>query len=150
MLLDTLRNDLTTSLKKGDSNRVETLRFLLAAIRNFAIAKYGSAGEASLTDADILEVIKKQVKTHKESIEAFANAGRNELVQKEQAQLTVLEAFLPKEISDEDLKKLLEPVISSGETNFGLLMKQAMTIVAGKADGGRVAVILKQIMQLRQ
>lgn len=150
MLLDTLRNDLTTSLKKGDSNRVETLRFLLAAIRNVAIAKYGSAGEASLTDADILDVIKKQVKTHKESIEAFANAGRNELVQKEQAQLTVLEAFLPKEISDEDLKKLLEPVISSGETNLGLLMKQAMAVVAGKADGGRVAGILKEIIQWRQ
>lgn len=146
MMLDTLRNDLSSSLKKGDSNRVETLRFLLAAIRNVAIAKYGNAGEASLTDPDILDVIKKQVKTHKESVEAFANAGRKDLVQKEQAQLTVLEAFLPEEMSDEDLKKLLEPVISSGETNFGLLMKHAMAVVAGKADGGRVAGILKQIL----
>ena len=146
MLLDTLRNDLMSSLKKGDSNRVETLRFLLAAIRNVAIATYGSAGEASLTDADILEVIKKQVKTHKESIDAFTKAGRNELSERESNQLHVLEEFLPKEMSDEELKKLLEPVVASGETNFGLLMKQAMAIVAGQADGGRVAEILKQIL----
>jgi len=146
MLLDTLRTDLHSSLKKGDSNRVETLRFLLAAIRNVAIATYGSAGEASLTDADILEVIKKQVKTHKESIDAFTKAGRNELSERESNQLHVLEEFLPKEMSDEELKKLLEPVVASGETNFGLLMKQAMAIVAGQADGGRVAGILKQIL----
>src|SRR3989344_3096147 len=146
MLLDTLRTDLHSSLKKGDSNRVETLRFLLAAIRNVAIATYGSAGEASLTDADILEVIKKQVKTQKESIDAFTKAGRNELSERESNQLHVLEEFLPKEMSDEELKKLLEPVVASGETNFGLLMKQAMAIVAGQADGGRVAGILKQIL----
>ena len=103
MVLDTLRNDLTSSLKKGDTNRVETLRFLLAAIRNVAIAKYGSAGEASLTDADILEVIKKQVNTHKESIDAFTKAGRTELSERESNQLHVLEEFLPKEISDEEL-----------------------------------------------
>lgn len=150
MLLDTLRDDLSTSLKHGDANRVETLRFLLAAIRNTAIAKYGSAGEAALTDTDILDVVKRQVKTHKESIDAFANAGRKELVEKEQGQLKVLQAFLPKEMSDEDLKKLMEPIASSGETNFGLLMKQAMALIGGKADGGRVAGILKEIIHLRQ
>ena len=146
MLLDTLRTDLNSSLKKGDSNRVETLRFLLAAIRNVAIATYGSAGEASLTDADILEVIKKQVKTHKESIDAFTKAGRNELSERESNQLHVLEEFLPKEISDEELKKLLEPVVASGEPNFGLLMKQAMVVIKGLADGGRVASMLKEIL----
>ncbi len=144
MVLDTLRNDLTSSLKKGDTNRVETLRFLLAAIRNTAIATYGSAGEASLTDEDVVGVIKKQVKTHKESIDAFERAGRTELSQKETHQLRVLEEYLPQEMSDDELKKLLEPIVLSGETNFGLLMKQAMAVVSGKADGGRVAALLKQ------
>ena len=147
MLLATLQEDLTRSLKQGDRVRVETLRFLLAAIRNTAISKYGAQGEAGLTDADVLDVIKKQVKTHKESVEAFAKAGRSELVQKEEAELAVLEAFLPKEISDEQLKKLLDPVIASGEQNFGLLMKQAMAAVKGQADGGRVAALLRQLTQ---
>lgn len=146
MLLDELKADIITSLKKGDSVRVETLRFLLAAIVNLAIDKYGAAGEASLTEADILDVIKKQVKTHKESVEAFTKAGRGDLVDKEQAQMVILQSFLPEEMSDEELKKLLEPIIKSGESHFGKLMGQAMGIVKGKVDGGRVAAILKEML----
>ncbi len=144
--LVSLRSDLTTALKAGDSVRLSTIRMLLAAITYGAIAKYGSAGEEKFTESDILDVIKKQAKTHKESIAAFGLAGRKELEDKEQTELDILQSYLPKEISDEDLKKLLLPVVQSGETNFGLLMKQAMSIVAGGADGGKVATILKQLM----
>lgn len=147
MSLDELRQDLNASLKKGDAVRVQTLRFLLSAIRNMAITKYGAAGESSLTGADILDAIKKQAKTHRESIEAFAKANRTELVEKEQKELVILEAFLPKEISDAELNKLLTPVVASGEANFGLLMKAAMAAVGGKAEGGRVAAMLKQMIQ---
>lgn len=155
MLIDQLKTDLTLSLKKGDTVRVGTLRFLLAAVQNEAIQKYGNASDTSLTDEDVLSVIKKQAKTHRESIDAFEKAGRVELVAKEQAELTILEAFLPKALSDEELIQLLEPVIASGENNpsagsgqaFGLLMKQAMAAVNGHADGGRVAAILKQMLQ---
>lgn len=146
MLLDQLKADVLTSMKKGDHVRVDTLRFLLAAVRNTAIDKYAAAGEDAMRDVDVLDVIKKQVKTHKESIDAFAKAGRSELVTKEQGELLILEAFLPKEMSDDELKKLLEPVAATGEKNFGLLMKQAMQIVAGRADGGRVSTILKQLI----
>lgn len=133
-------------MKKGDSVRVDTLRFLLAAIRNMAITKYGAAGETSVTEADILDVIKKQAKMHRESIDAFTKANRPELTAKEQKELNILEAFLPKEISDEELKKLLEPVASSGEKNFGLLMKAAMAAVGGKAEGGRVSALLRSML----
>lgn len=147
MVLQDLQADLMTSLKAGRSTRVETLRFLIAAVRNAAIAQYGSDAEKKLTEADIIDVVKRQVKTHRESIDAFTNAGRTELAQKETAQLDVLMGFLPKEISDEELKALLAPVVAGGEKNFGLLMKSAMTAVAGKADGGRVAALLKQMTQ---
>ena len=147
MLLTDLKQDLTESMKKGDRVRVETIRFLLAAVRNSAIDKYGSAGESSLTDTDVADVVKKQVKTHKESVEAFTKARRDDLVKKEQAQLTILEAYLPAQITDEELKELLAEVASSGETNFGLLMKAAMAKVGGQADGGRVSAILRQLMQ---
>lgn len=147
MLIDQLKTDVTQSLKNGDAMRVGTLRFLLSAIQNLAIDKYGNASDTSLTDEDVLTVIKKQAKTHRESIDAFEKAGRGELVAKEQAELTILEAFLPKVVSDEELMKLLEPVVASGENNFGLLMKQAMAAVKGQADGGRVVAMLKQMLQ---
>lgn len=147
MLIDELQSDLSTSLKAGKSGRVEALRFLIAGVRNSVTAKYGATWEKDMKDADVIEVVKKQIKTHNESIEAFTKAGRQELVDKEKAQLAVLSEFAPKELSDEDLKKLLEPIAASGEANFGLLMKSAMAVVAqaGNADGGRVSGMLKQL-----
>ena len=146
MTLDQIRQDVNESMKKGDSVRVDTLRFLLAAIRNMAITKYGAAGESAVTEADVMDGIKKQAKAHRESVEAFTKANRPELAAKEQKELTILESFLPKEMSDEELKKLLEPIVAGGEKNFGLLMKAAMTAVQGKADGGRVSSILRTMV----
>ena len=146
MLLDDFQRDVLSSLKKGDAVRVQTLRFLISGIRNFAISQYGKESEAKLTDAGCLEVVKKQVKTHKESIDAYVKANRPELVQKEKEELLILEAFLPKQLTDEQLKELLEPIAKSGETNFGLLMKQAMAVVKGQAEGSRVSAILRQLI----
>ena len=149
MNLNDLQIDLNASLKAGKTVRVGTIRFLVSAIRNAAIAKYGNAWETSITHADVTEVVKKQIKTHKESIEAFEKANRTELVQKEKGELEVLEEFAPQEFSDEDLKNIVAPIVGSGEKNFGLLMKSAMTAVAGRADGGRIAGLLKQILEHR-
>jgi len=146
MLRDAIQQDVNTSLKAGKKDRVETLRFLLSAVRNAAINKYGAEAETKVCDADVVDIVKKQVKTHKESVEAFQKAGRQDLVDKENIQLAILEEFAPKEMSDEDLKKLLSPIAASGEPNFGKLMGQAMGVVAGKADGGRVAAMLKQLV----
>ncbi len=146
MLTRELRLSLTTALKAGESRRVDTLRFLLAAVQNTAIAKYGAKGEEGLTDADVLEVIKKQAKTHKESIDAFTKAGRTELAAKEKEELTILEVYLPKQLTDETIQALLAPVAASGETNFGKLMGSAMAAVKGQAGGGRVSSILKQML----
>lgn len=147
MLMDQLQSDLNTSLKAGKAERVETLRFLIAGVRNTVTNKYGAEWEKKMTDADILDTVKKQIKTHNESIEAFTKAGRQELVEKEKGQLAVLMEFAPKEMSDADLKTILTPIAASGEKNFGLLMKQAMAAVKGQADGGRVSAMLKQLSQ---
>lgn len=145
-LLQDIQDQSTAALKAGNRVRVSTLRMLISAVKNAAISKYGADSEKKLTDADVLETIKKQVKTHRESIEAFRLGNRQDLVASEQAELTILEAYLPKELSDEELKKTLEPVLATGEKNFGLLMKQAMAAVAGKVDGGRVAAMMKQLV----
>ena len=146
MLMDRLQTDLTTSLKAGKPVRVETIRFLIAGVRNVVSAKYGAAWETKMTDADVLDTVKKQIKTHRESIEAFEKAGRQELVDKEKSQLAILEEFAPKELSDEDLKKILEPIAKFGEKNFGLLMKNAMAAVKGQAEGGKVSAMLKSLL----
>lgn len=147
MLLDQLKRDLTAALKNGESLRVEALRYLLAAVQNTAIAKYGAQAATSLSDGDVLGVIKKQVKTHQESIDAFVRGNRQDLVDREKAQQVILEKYLPQQISDAELKELLAPLAVGGESNFGLLMKQAMALIKGKADGGRIAAILKQMLQ---
>ena len=148
MLMGRLQSDLNASLKARDACRVETIRFLIAGVGNLASAKYGAQWEKKMTDADVLDTVKKQIKTHRESIEAFAKGGRQELVTREKAQLSVLLEFAPKELSDEELKKILQPIAASGESNFGLLMKQAMAAVAqeGQAEGGKVSAMLKSLL----
>ncbi|MDO8451874.1 MAG: GatB/YqeY domain-containing protein [bacterium] len=143
-LLETLKSDVLHALKKGDGIRVETLRFLLADIQTAAIGTYGNQSDAACTDDDVRRVIKKQVKSHKESISAFEHAGRTALADHERAQLAILESFLPPELTEQELRALLAPVLASQESNFGILMKQAIHLVEGRADNGRIAAILKE------
>ncbi len=145
MLLQTLQQQVIDSMKARDSVRVDTLRFLISAVKTAAINKYGTESDTKLTDNDVLDVIKKQVKTHKESVDAFTKANRTELAEKEAAQLAILESYLPKEISDEELRALLAPVAAAGG-DFGPLMGKAMSAANGQADGARVSAMLKQLL----
>lgn len=145
MLVDNLKLDLATAMKAGDTLKRDTLRFLLSAVNNVAINKYGSEAEKKLTEQDVLDTVKKQVKTHKESIEAFEKGRRTDLVQKEKNELAILEAYLPKQISDDELRKILEPIAKTKEP-FGPMMGKAMVAVKGQADGARVAAILKELL----
>ena len=144
MMLDDLKSTLPAAMKSHDAVTVETVRFLLAAVRNLAIAKYGADGESKITDDDVLDVIKKQVKTHMESVEAFTKAGRTELAATEKAQLAILEKYLPQQMSDGELTSLLAPVVSEGG-DFGPMMGKAMKLVSGRADGNRVSSILRSL-----
>jgi uncharacterized protein len=149
MLIDTLRTDLTASMKSGNSSRVETLRFLISAIKNFEIDKYPPSSNQSLTDDDVLSVIAKQVKTHRESIDMFQKAGRTDLVEKETHQLTILEEFLPKQLSEEEVKTTVREIkakmMQEGkEVNFGMFMSEVMKVLRGKADGSVVSRFVKE------
>ena len=145
MLLQTLQQQVIDSMKARDAIRVDTLRFLISAVKTAAINKYGTESDTKLTDADVLDVIKKQVKTHKESVEAFTRANRAELAEKEAAQLVILESYLPKEITDDELRALLAPIAAAGG-DFGPLMGRAMGAARGQADGARVSAMLKQLI----
>lgn len=87
---------MTAALKSGDWLRLSALRMLLSGVRNLGIAKYGAEVDSKLNDSDVIDVIKKQVKMHRQSIEAFEKGGRQDLVDKEKTELAILEAYLPK------------------------------------------------------
>lgn len=114
MLLDQIQQEVALAQKARDQLKVDTLRFLLGAIFNFQIDK---GKDCVATDNDVLFVIAKQVKTHKESIEMFQKANRQDLVDRETAELKILQAYLPAQMSEVELK--------------------------GKADGAFVAKCLK-------
>ncbi len=147
MLLDSLQSDLNQSLKTGDKARTETLRYLLADVKKFDIDTYLPGSKDKLTDADVEKIIRKQVKTHTESIEAFSKAGRRDLVDKETAELKIIKTYLPPEISDNEIRNIVRSVISQGNTNFGPVMGMVMKQLAGKVDGNKVAEVVKAELQ---
>jgi len=145
-MLAKLQKQLIVAMKAHNVIEVGAIRMLISAVKNLAIDRYGVEAETKVSDTDVLEVVKKQVKTHKESIEAFTKAGRDELAQKEKEELDFLSNYLPAELSDEDLRAILSKVVSeSGGLEFGPLMGKAMTAVKGQADGTRVSKMLKEL-----
>lgn len=142
-----LKSDILISLKSGDTVRTQVLRTLLSDVRYSAIAKYQAEWETKVNDQDIEDVVKKQLKSHRESIEMFTKGSRDDLVQKEKAELEIIEKFLPPQMADSDLEKLVTDAVASGESNFGKLMGQIMAKTGGKADGARVAELLKKTLK---
>jgi len=130
-------NDLKESMKARQAERLGVLRMLKAAVKNLAIEKGGPAVE--LEDADVLAVIRKQVKQRQDSIESFSKGGRPELAAKEEVEMQFLNAYLPQQLSPEALAALVkEAIVESGATSkaqMGLAMKVAKEKAAGRADG---------------
>lgn len=143
MLIDQLRQALISAQKARDQITVDTLRFALSAIKNYEIDKFGSQ-EHTLTDEDVTAVLRKLAKQHQESIAAFTAGNRPELADKEQKELAILQTYLPQELSDEEIEKIVKEVIIQGVSNFGAIMGKAMSQLKGRASGNRVAAIVKK------
>lgn len=142
-----LQEQLIIAMKAHNAIEVGTIRMLISEVKNLAIHKYGVDADRKLTDADVLEVVKKQVKTHKESIEAFTKAGRGELATKEKEELEVLSVYLPEELSDDELKNIVLAVVEETKgLDFGPRMGKVMAAVRGRAGGDRVSALLKQLL----
>lgn len=145
MLIDQIQQDLTSAQKARDQIKVDTLRFLLGAVRNLEIEKYPPSKGGSLTEADVQSVVAKQVKTHKESIEMFEKAGRKDLVDKEKAELDILLSYLPAQMSEDEVRTKVQAVKAENPgADFGTLMKLSLARLQGGADGATVARILKE------
>jgi uncharacterized protein YqeY len=137
MLSRQLDEDLKDAMRTKDSARLSVLRMLKAALKNAAIEKVGADGE--LSDADVIAVIRKQVKQRQDSIESFEKGGRAELAAKEKAEMAMLNAYLPQAMSEDELRKLVsETIAETGATSraqMGAVMKALGPKVAGRADG---------------
>jgi hypothetical protein len=140
----TVQHDLTTAMRERDQLRTGTLRMALTAITTEEVAGKESR---ELSDDDVLKVLAKEAKKRKEAASAYADAARPELAERELAELTILEAYLPAQLSDAELATIVADAIvetgATGVAQLGQVMKVAQKVVAGRADGGRVAVAVK-------
>src|SRR5882724_1481414 len=139
-LKEHLRSDLVTAMKAKDATKLATLRMVLAAVTNEEV----SGDEArELTDEEVQRVLTREAKKRKEAAEAFENAGRTEQAATERAEAVVIAEYLPKQLSDEELGKLVDEAVAEvggtpTQKQMGQLMKAANAKVAGRAEGGRV------------
>ncbi|MFI6601764.1 GatB/YqeY domain-containing protein [Nonomuraea sp. NPDC050536] len=143
-LKDKLKADLTVSLKAKDELRLRTIRMALAAIN---VEEVAGKEARQLSDDEVVKVLTKEAKKRREAAEAFGNAGRTEQAQAELDEQAVLEEYLPAQLSDDELGKLVDEAIAetgaSGPQAMGQVMKAVNPKVAGRAEGGRVAAIVR-------
>ena len=146
-LKTTLQTALTEAMRERDQVRAGTLRMTLTAVTNEEVS--GKEARA-LSDDEVLKVITKEAKKRREAATAYQDAGRAELADRELAELTVLEAYLPQQLSDEELDALVAKAVqdtgATGMPQMGLVMKAVQPLVAGRAEGGRIAAAVKKAL----
>ncbi len=147
--------DYTAAMRSGATQRKDTLRLLRAALKSAEIEKRGHLAEkglppAPLTDEEEAAVLVKQAKQRRESIELFAQGGRQDLVDQEQAELVVIEEYLPRQMDAADIERIARDVIAgmgvSGAGALGQVMREIMPRVKGKADGKVVNEIVRKLL----
>jgi uncharacterized protein YqeY len=140
-----LHDDLTTAIKARDELRTATLRMVLSAITNEEVS---GTQARQLSDDEVLKVLTREGKKRREAAEAFASGNRPELAERERAEGEVIATYLPAQLSDDELRDLVTQAVTSagasGPQAMGAVMKVVNPLVAGRADGGRVAAEVKR------
>jgi hypothetical protein len=146
-LIEKIEKDVIEAMKAKDAVKVSTLRMLKSAIGNYLI----QAKKDKADDAEVLTHIGKQAKQRRESLDSFEKAGRKDLADKERAELAILETYLPKQLTDDELRAAVQKaMVESGAkspADMGKLMKALMPSVQGKADGKRIQDVVKAILK---
>ncbi|HTA07427.1 MAG TPA: GatB/YqeY domain-containing protein [Streptosporangiaceae bacterium] len=143
-LKDQLRSDLTNAMKARDETRTRTLRMALTSISNEEVA--GSAAR-NLTDDEVIKILTREAKRRREAAAAFADAGRDDQAAAERAEEQVLAGYLPEQLDDDELAAMVATAIAetgaAGPAGIGQVMKVVTPRVAGRADGSRVAALVR-------
>lgn len=147
-LADQIQTDLTTAMKARDKVRMTTLRSVLAGIKNVK-AEAGRAN-AALTDAEVTDIISREAKKRRESIETYATNDRPELAAAEQAELDILTEYLPAQMDEAAIRAVVTETVAevgaSGPGDLGKVMGALMPKVKGKADGKLVNTVVRAIL----
>jgi uncharacterized protein YqeY len=146
MLKDKIQEDLKLAMLERNEEKLSTIRMLKSALQYFEIQK-GGAGYTA-TDEDVIDVIGREIKKRRESIEMFEKGNRQELADKEKKELDILQKYLPEQFSEEEIRKLIdEAITSTGATqmsDMGKVMGFLAPKIKGKADGQMVSSIVKE------
>lgn len=142
-LLDKLTEDMKTALKAGQKDRLSTIRLLRGYIKNASIDQ-----RKELTEAEEIAILTNAAKKRKESIEAYSQAGRTDLVDKETAELELIQEYLPQPLSDEEIDQIVSAAINEvgaeSMKDLGKVMPVAMRMAAGRADGKQINAVVRQ------
>ena len=142
-LTEQLKDDLKNAMRAGDVGRRAVLRYLLSEIHNQEIAR-----QRELKDEDLFDLLSKQAQQRRDSIEAFTNGKREDLVAKEEVELEIIIAYLPKQLSDDEIDELVLAAISesgaSGTQDIGKVMSLLMPRVKGIAQGSVVSAMVSE------
>ncbi|MFL6553236.1 MAG: glutamyl-tRNA amidotransferase [Verrucomicrobia bacterium] len=149
-LQQSVDSDLKEAMRAKDAAKLGVLRMLKSALKYAAIAKSGA--EAELSDAEAVQVIRKQAKQRQDSIESFEKGGRAELAEKEKEELAILNTYLPQGMSPDELAKVVRETIAElgakSKAQMGSVMKELQAKVAGRADGKTLsAEVARQLNQ---
>lgn len=142
-----LTADLRQAMRSGDKTRRSAIRLLMAAISNAEIAQ-----QTTLEGADILGIIAKEVRQRRESIEAFKQGNRQDLVAQEEAELAVLQEYLPQQMTREEIvaaaRRIIEEVGAGGPADKGKVMPKLIAQLKGRADGREINAVVSELLSL--
>ena len=138
-LLNRIQNDLNAARKAQDKARTLVLGTALSELKNREIEL-----RQDLTNDDVTDVLQKSIKKRRESIEMYAKAKRDDLADKERAEVQTLETYLPAQASDDDLRAAVRAAIAAGANNVGGVMGKVLPQFKGRADGGRLSAIARE------
>lgn len=145
-LREKIQEDIKGAMISKDQDKLSTIRMLKSAIQYFEIQKGGAGYEA--TDEDVIDVVSKEIKKRKESIELYEKGGRQELADKEKFEITILQGYMPQQLSDEEINSFInDAIIQTGAStiqDMGKVMGVLSPKIKGKADGGTVSRIVRE------
>ena len=145
-LFDTIQSDMYAAMKSGDKHKTGTLRIALSTLKDKKIEK-----REDLTDVEAIKIIQNLVKQRKEAADIYKENGRNDLMDNENAELEILNTYLPQMMSEDDLRILIKKVVEdTGALNLsdiGKVMPEVMKQSAGKADGKMAQSIVRDLLQ---
>ena len=148
---DIITNELSKALKNGDKERLHTLRLIIAAIKDKEIASRSSGEDSEILEDTVIQLLKKMVKQRNDSIDMFEKAGRTELAEKEKLEITIINEFLPKQLSEEEIATICDKAISATEASslkeIGKVIKYLKDNSSSSLDMSLASKLIKEKLQ---